>query len=69
MNELTWIDIFFVLIVIDSLAALWIAWYGEGWFVKYFSMLARYFPPAKGWATLYFVLAVVLFLTAQGLLP
>ena len=65
--EVTWIDILFYLVLIDSIGALWVAYFGERWFMHHMGVMAKYFPPAKGWATVYFVLALLLVLQQQNL--
>ncbi len=66
--ELRWLDILFILFLIDSIGALWVAFFGERWFVHHVGVMAKYFPPAKGWAILYFVLSLLLVLLSQGIL-
>ena len=66
MFGFTWIQIIAILLVVDSLGAMWIAWFGKRWFLQYFSIFARYFPPAKGWTTWYFVLTLIILFMALG---
>jgi hypothetical protein len=64
--EYTWIDIVAILILLDSMGALWFAWFGNRWFIHHMGVLAKYIPPAKGWALWYFILACfILFLTLK----
>ena len=64
----TWLELFYLALVLDSLVALWLAWFRKRWFSKLAPLPATYFPPAKGWATLYFVLTALLLLTARGVI-
>jgi len=50
--------IVFYLLLIDSLCANFVFWFGPKWYVKNFRTFSRVFPPAKGWGELYFVLVV-----------
>jgi hypothetical protein len=50
--------IVFYLLFIDSLGAIALVWLGEEWYVHHLRLLSRFFPPAKGWATYYFVLVL-----------
>lgn len=68
MFDFTLVQILAVLLVIDSVGAIWVAWCGKRWFVRYFGMVARFFPPAKGWALLYFVLALIIALLTMNVL-
>jgi hypothetical protein len=58
MFELQWELIVFFILLIDSLGAVLLAWFGPGLWSKYFSVLAKFFPMAKGWALLYLVLVL-----------
>jgi predicted small integral membrane protein len=64
----TWLEILYALLVVDSLGAVTVAWFGRRWFLEYARVPAKFFPPAKGWAVLYFVLACLLLLTARGVI-
>ena len=68
-GDISWLDILFLLLLVDSLGAIWVAFVGERWFVHHMGVMARYFPPAKGWALWYFVLALLLVLVSQGIIP
>lgn len=48
--------IIFYLLFIDSVGANLVSWFGAKWYIKHFRTLSRFFPPAKGWTELYFVL-------------
>jgi len=62
----TWLEIISILFVIDSLGALWFAWYGKRWYMHHMGVMAKYLPPAKGWAVWYFLLACFIFALIQG---
>lgn len=62
----TFLNIFSYMLVLDSLGALWIAVFGRKWFIHNFHGLSRFFPPAIGWATLYFIAAVLFMLSRWG---
>lgn len=55
---MTFLDIIFWLLLIDSLGAMWVAWFGQKWYLHHLRIFVRYFPPAKGWAAYYFILVL-----------
>lgn len=65
--EYTWIDIIAFVFLIDSIGALGVAFLGQQWYLHHMGILGRYFPPAKGWATLYFIVALLLVLSVRGI--
>ena len=51
--------IIFYLLVIDSIGAVFVAWFGgKEWYNKHVGILARYFPATKGWTLYYLVLVL-----------
>ncbi|MCF6277059.1 MAG: hypothetical protein L3J07_04475 [Candidatus Magasanikbacteria bacterium] len=55
-----WI-IFFYILLVDSVGANAISWFGvKKWYKGNFSIMARYFPATKGWTIYYFVLVLVI---------
>jgi hypothetical protein len=58
--ELNWQLIIYSLLVVDSVGAVMMSWFGRSWWMHAAGPIAKYFPPAKGWALLYFVLVLVI---------
>lgn len=58
--EIDWTAVVYVLLLIDSMGAILVAWFGRKWWLQSVGPLAKYFPPAKGWAVLYFILVLVI---------
>ncbi len=51
--------VIFYLLLIDSLGANVVSWFGfRKWYQGNFSLLSRYFPATKGWTTYYLVLVL-----------
>jgi len=59
MENIIW-TVIFVLILIDSIGANLVAWFGEKWYRKTFRTLSRVFPPTKGWTAVYLFLVILL---------
>ena len=57
MNSPVFFIVFLVLLV-DSLAAVVTAWLGGRWYSKHFRIMSRYFPMTKGWTAYYLVLVL-----------
>ena len=55
---MTIVAVIFYLLCIDSIAANFVAMFGQKWYLKHFRLVSRVFPPAKGWA-LYYLLLVL----------
>lgn len=55
-----WTTIIFILLLIDSIGAVFMSWCGQKWWTNYSGRFAEFFPPAKGWSILYFVLMLVI---------
>lgn len=55
-----WIVVVYVLLLIDSVGAIVMSWFGQKWWINSTGQFAKYFPPAKGWAVLYFVLVLII---------
>ncbi|MCA9366989.1 hypothetical protein KC887_01845 [Candidatus Kaiserbacteria bacterium] len=51
-------SIFFYLLLIDSVSANILVWFGPDWYAKHFRVITRIFPPAKGWALYYLILVL-----------
>lgn len=60
MSELNWQVVIFFILLIDSLGAVLLAWFGQSIWSKFFSPVARFFPMAKGWAVLYLGLVLLI---------
>jgi hypothetical protein len=58
--EINWLAIIFTILLIDSMGAILVAWFGQKWWTQSMGFLARHFPPAKGWSVLYFTLVLML---------
>jgi len=58
--EIQWTIILFTLLLIDSIGAILVAWFGQKWWTHAAGPLATYFPAAKGWSVLYFVLVLII---------
>jgi len=58
--ELDWKIILFTLLLIDSMGAILVAWFGQKWWMHVAGSFAKYFPAAKGWSVLYFCLVLVI---------
>ncbi|MCA9362416.1 hypothetical protein KC906_03495 [Candidatus Kaiserbacteria bacterium] len=58
--ELNWTFILYTLLLIDSMGAIIMSWFGQKWWLQYTGRFASYFPPAKGWSVLYFILVLVI---------
>jgi len=50
--------IIFALLLIDSISANLVMFFGEQWYTKHFRIVSRYFPPARGWALYYLILVL-----------
>ena len=66
--EYTIIDILAFIFLIDSVGALGVAYLGQSWYLHHMGVLGRYFPPAKGWAALYFIVALLLVLSVRDII-
>ncbi len=60
MEHIDWRVVFFVLLLIDSLGSVFVAWFGAGFWNKVLGPLSQYFPPAKGWSAWYFILTLII---------
>jgi hypothetical protein len=58
--EFDWTKIIFYLLVIDSLGAVLMSWWGSAWWRRNLGTFSRFFPPARGWSLLYLVLVIVI---------
>lgn len=54
--EWDWQHIVYVLFLVDSVGAVLMSWFGRKWWVHAAGPVAKYFPPAKGWALMYLIL-------------
>ncbi|HEV8666370.1 MAG TPA: hypothetical protein VN665_00795 [Candidatus Paceibacterota bacterium] len=50
--------IIFYLLLLDSVTANFVAYFGRRWYVQHFRLISRLFPLAKGWTTYYLVLVL-----------
>jgi hypothetical protein len=50
--------VIFWLLLLDSLCANFVAWFGRAWYVHNFRLVSRFFPLAKGWPALYLALVL-----------
>ncbi len=55
---MTFIEIVFYLLLIDSVSANLFAWFGQRWYFKHFRIFSRWFPLASGWTLYYLVLVL-----------
>lgn len=51
-------QIIFWLLLLDSLIANFIAYFGVRWYVRHFRILSRFLPITKAWAGFYLVLVL-----------
>lgn len=51
-------EVVFYLLLIDSMGAILVATFDQKWYTKHFRIFSRFFPPAKGWGTFYFMLVL-----------
>ena len=58
--ELNWVVIIYTLLLIDSMGAILVSWFGQKWWMDFVGPMSKYFPPAKGWAVVYFILVLVI---------
>ena len=58
--EFDWQTIIYLLFLLDSLGVILMSWFGKKWWQTYAGPVAVYFPPAKGWALLYFILILII---------
>lgn len=58
--EIDWTIVIYTLLLIDSMGAIVMSWFGQKWWVQYAGPIAKHFPPAKGWAVMYFSLVLVI---------
>lgn len=58
--EIDWIAVVYVAFLVDSMGAIIMSWFGRKWWMHSFGPMSTYFPPAKGWAVLYFVLVLII---------
>lgn len=50
--------IIFFFLLIDSIGANLVVWFGNKWYTRHFRWLSRFFPPARGWALYYLILVL-----------
>jgi|AP45_3_1055517.scaffolds.fasta_scaffold04671_7 hypothetical protein len=54
--------VIFFLLLIDSIGANWLAWFGgdksKRWYISHLRTLSRLFPVTKGWITYYLLLVL-----------
>lgn len=50
--------VIFYLLLIDSLAVNFIAWFAQKWYGQTFPVFSKYLPVTKLWAALYLILAL-----------
>lgn len=48
--------IIFYLLLIDSLVAVFLSFFGEKWYIKHFRILSRFVPLKKAWVIYYLIL-------------
>ena len=53
-------ELIYYVLLVDSVAAVLVAWLGRGWYAKLCVGFSKAFPVTKGWTFLY--LALVLFI-------
>ena len=50
--------IIFYILLLDSIGANLVAWFGRNWYQEHFRPFARYFPASKGWVAFYLILVL-----------
>ena len=50
--------VIFYLLLLDSLTANVVAFFGKRWYVHHFRLFSRWFPITKGWSIYYLVLVL-----------
>jgi hypothetical protein len=50
--------IIFYILLLDSLGANIVAWFGQKWYMDHFRPFAKYFPASRGWAAIYLILVL-----------
>jgi hypothetical protein len=58
--ELNWEIVVYALLLIDSIGAVAMSWFGRKWWIHSTGKFSEFFPPAKGWSVMYFVLILVI---------
>jgi hypothetical protein len=56
--NLTFIEIIFWLLLVDSVLANVVAWGFEAWYIKNCRLFSRWFPIGRGWTAYYFILVL-----------
>ena len=51
-------SIIFYVLLIDSVSANLVVWFGEQWYLRHFKVFTKIFPPARGWALFYLILVL-----------
>lgn len=51
-------QIIFYLLLVDSIGANIVSFFGTNWYTKKFNVFAKYFPAKKSWALLYLALVL-----------
>ena len=58
--EINWVVIIYMIFLIDSIGVVTMSWFGQKWWMHYAQPISKYFPPAKGWAIVYFTLILII---------
>ncbi|MCB9815255.1 hypothetical protein H6785_01570 [Candidatus Nomurabacteria bacterium] len=58
--EINWVVVIYTLLLIDSMGVIIMSWFGQKWWLQFTGPMAKYFPPAKGWAVIYFTLVLAI---------
>lgn len=58
--DINWVVVIYTMLLIDSMGAIVMSWFGQKWWMNATGSFAKYFPAAKGWAVLYFMLVLVI---------
>ncbi len=58
--HIDWSLVVFVLLLLDSIGAVVVSWFGARWWAQHLGAIAIHFPPAKGWSAWYFLLVVMI---------
>ena len=53
-------EVIYYILLVDSSAAVLVAWFGRGWYAKACFAFSKWFPATKGWTFTY--LGLVLFI-------
>ncbi len=60
METTIWIVVFYLLLI-DSVGANIVSWFGfRKWYQGNFRIMSKYFPVTRGWTTYYLILVIII---------